>query len=141
MQRGSLTSDFELLLVNADPTSGTVRVGLSRSAGPIGDRGPGSVVQLTFRIRPDASPGQAIVNLRESLNGTTTALNEGGLDLNPDPSDRVGDVLDGAITVLRPRRLGMWSAIWCSRPCLSRAAASDVVRAFLSGRRGDIAPR
>lgn len=141
VQRGSLTSDFELLLVNADPTSGTVRVGLSRSAGPIGDRGPGSVVQLTFRIRPDASPGQAIVNLRESLNGTTTALNEGGLDLNPDPSDRVGDVLDGAITVLRPRRLGdvvrdlVFAAV--SEP----SRASDVVRAFLSGRRGDIAPR
>jgi hypothetical protein len=62
------------------------------------------VLRITFRIKPNAPRGRAVINLRESVGETTTQLNEGGLDLNPDPSDVAGDVLDGAITVRPGRR-------------------------------------
>jgi hypothetical protein len=95
VERGSLTVDFDLMLAHVDRQSGTLRVGLSRSAGPIADRGSGSVVLLTFRIWADARAGRAVINLQQRVGQTTTQLNEGGLDLNPDPSDRAGDALDG----------------------------------------------
>ena len=99
VQRGRLTADFDLMIVNLDAAAGTVRVGLSRSLGPIEDRGPGSVLLLTFQIKPDAPPGQAIINLRRDLAPTQTQLNEGWLVLGPAPSNRAGDILDGVITV------------------------------------------
>ena len=94
-----MTGDFDLFLANRDDAAGTLRVGLGRSAGPITGRGSGSVIRITFRIKDGAPAGPAIINLRQSLEGTTTQLNEGGLDLNPDPSDQAGDGLDGLITV------------------------------------------
>jgi hypothetical protein len=97
--RGSLTGDFDLFAVNWDREAGTLRVGLGRSAGPIGGRGSGSVLAITFRIRPDAPPGPAVINLRHRLDPVTTQLNEGGLELVPEPSDEAGDVLDGLVAV------------------------------------------
>jgi hypothetical protein len=131
--RGSLTADFDLLLVNHDPAAGTLRLGLSRSLGSIDDRGSGSVVLLTFRIQDNAPAGRALINLRERVEQTATALNEGGLDLNPAPSDRAGDVLDGAITVLRPRRLAhaVRDLVFARRELLPRETV-DVVSALLA---------
>lgn len=100
---GSLTSDFDLFLPNVDAAAGTIRIVMARTLGTITGRGSGSVVRITFRVRDDAPAGRAIVNLRQSVAGVTTQLNEGGLDLNPDPTDAAGDVLDGRITVVRPR--------------------------------------
>ncbi|HXG11332.1 MAG TPA: cohesin domain-containing protein [Gemmataceae bacterium] len=102
VERGSLTADFDLFAVRLDPERGTVRVGLGRTAGPISGRGGGSVVQITFRVKDGAPAGRAVINLRSSLDVTRTQLNEGRLDLNPDPSDTAGDPLDGVVTV--PRR-------------------------------------
>jgi hypothetical protein len=101
---GSLTGDFDVFGVNLDAQAGTLRVGLGRTAGAISGRGSGSVIEITFRVLPNAPPGRAIVNLREDLGQTRTRLNEGGLDLNPSPSNDDGDALDGAIRVmgLRP---------------------------------------
>ncbi|HXG12767.1 MAG TPA: hypothetical protein VNK04_23615, partial [Gemmataceae bacterium] len=100
------TADFDLFAVNLDRQAGTIRVGLGRSAGPITGRGSGSVLEITFRITRRAPAGRAVINLQHRLGVTTTQLNEGGLDLNPDPSDQAGDALDGVIRVLgraRPR--------------------------------------
>lgn len=99
LYRGSLTGDFDLFSANLDAQAGTLRVALGRIAGPIDSRGSGSVLEITFRIRPDAPPGQAIVNLLADLAPTYTQLNEGGLVLIPAPSDEAGDALDGLITV------------------------------------------
>jgi hypothetical protein len=106
VQRGSLTGDFDLLIVNHDAAAGTIRVGLGRTLGPVSERGGGSVLELRFRVKADAQPGRAVVNLRERLDGTRTLLNEGGLVLGPAPTDHAGDELDGAITIVRgqPRR-------------------------------------
>jgi hypothetical protein len=101
VRRGRLTGDFDLFLANLDAGAGTLRVGMGRSAGPITGRGGGSVLWLTFRVRSDAPSGRAVINLRHDLGGTSTQLNEGGLDLNPDPSNEAGDALDGQITILR----------------------------------------
>jgi hypothetical protein len=104
VKRGSLTADFDIFVVNHDAQAGTVRIVLARTAGRIFGRGSGSVAQLTFRVRDDAPAGRTIINLRQNLGSTTTQLNEGGLDLNPDPSNRAGDVLDGWVMILPRRR-------------------------------------
>jgi hypothetical protein len=104
VRRGRLTRDFDLFATNIDADAGTIAVGLGRSAGPIGDRGAGSILRLTFRIKADAPAGRAVVNLRESLGTMRTQVNEGAFDLNPDPSDTAGDVLDGVIRVLATDR-------------------------------------
>src|SRR5262249_11927941 len=101
-RRGRLTRDFDLFATNIDADAGTIAVGLGRSAGPIEGRGAGSVLLLTFRIRTDAPAGRAIVNLREQLGTMRTQVNEGAFDLNPDPSDQGGAVLDGVIRVVAP---------------------------------------
>jgi hypothetical protein len=100
VERGSLIADFDLVGINLDREAGTIQAGIARTAGPIQDRGGGSVLLLTFRVRDDAPPGTALINLRRGLGLLTTQLNEGGLDLIPDPSDEAGDVLDGWITLL-----------------------------------------
>lgn len=100
VRRGKLTADFDLFAVNLDPQSGTIRAGLGRSAGPISRRGKGSILLITFRIRTNAVSGRTTINLRQELGTTFTQFNEGGLVLNPAPSDRAGDVLDGVITIL-----------------------------------------
>jgi ELWxxDGT repeat protein len=100
VRRGSLTRDFDLFVTNVDPAAGTVRVGLGRTAGPIHGRGTGSGLLLAFRVRDDAPPGRAVINLRQRLGGTATQLNEGGLVLHPAPSDRAGDRLDGLLRVV-----------------------------------------
>ncbi|HXG11446.1 MAG TPA: hypothetical protein VNK04_16955, partial [Gemmataceae bacterium] len=102
VRRGSLTADFDLFAVHTDPQSATIRVGLGRSAGPINGQGPGSVIEVVFRIRPDAPPGAAIINLRRDLAATVTQLNEGGLVLVPAPDNAAGDALDGGIIVAGP---------------------------------------
>jgi hypothetical protein len=112
VRRGNLTADFDLFAVNHDEKAATIRVGLGRTAGPIEGRGSGSVVLITFRIRTQAQPGKAIVNLRRAVGDTFTQLNDGGLDLNPDPRDRAGDRLDGLIQVqrqARDRALAAWA--------------------------------
>lgn len=111
VKRGSLTRDFDLFQTNLDAEAGTLRVALGRSAGPVTGRGAGSVLGLVFRIRRDAPAGSAVVNLHHHLGNTRTQLNEGGLDLNPDPTDDGQDPLDGLITiretVARGRRIGI----------------------------------
>jgi subtilisin-like proprotein convertase family protein len=105
VRRASLTADFDLFLANGDASAGTLRVGLARMLGPIDGQGPGSVLEIVFRIRPDAPPGKAFVNLRQAVGSTRTQLNEGGLVLTPAPSDVAGDALDGAVLVREwPRR-------------------------------------
>jgi hypothetical protein len=99
IQRGSITNDFDLFQVNLDNTAGTIRVALGRTAGPISGRGSGSLLTIGFRIKPAAPPGGTIINLRQDLAPTTTQLNEGGLVLNPAPSNTAGDALDGLITI------------------------------------------
>lgn len=99
VQLGSLTADFDLFVVNLDAVAGVLRIGLGRTEGPISGRGSGSVVQITFHVRADAPAGGAIINLRQDYGTTTTQLNEGGLDLIPDPSNEAGDLLDGLVTI------------------------------------------
>jgi hypothetical protein len=99
LRRGRLTRDFDLFAVHRDAEAGALRVGLGRSAGPVGDRGGGSVLLLTFRVRADAPAGTAVINLRQRLGQTVTQVNEGTFDLNPDPSDAAGDALDGLIRI------------------------------------------
>jgi ELWxxDGT repeat protein len=102
VRRGTLTGDFNLFAVHVDAEAGTIRIGLGRSAGGITGRGGGSLVLITFRVRADAPAGAAVINLRHDLGAMTTLLNEGGLVLNPEPSNAEGDPLDGLITVLGP---------------------------------------
>lgn len=104
VRRGTLTADFELFSVNVDPDAGTIQVGLARLAGPLSGEGAGSVIEIVFRVRENAEPGLAVINLRERLGPTLTQLNEGGLDLIPDPRDEAGDPLDGSIVVPGPIR-------------------------------------
>jgi hypothetical protein len=104
VRRGSLTRDFDLFAQNVDGEAGTLRVGLGRSAGPVQGRGAGSLVVVTFRIRTDAPARAVVLNLRRSLGQTVTQVNEGNFDLNPDPSDAVGDALDGLIRILPPAK-------------------------------------
>lgn len=99
IRRGDLTSDFDLFFANHNAETGTLRVGLGRTAGPISGQGSGNVLEITFRIRRDAPSGKAVINLLEQLSPTITQLNEGGLVLNPAPSDEAGDVLDGLVTI------------------------------------------
>jgi hypothetical protein len=106
IERGDLTGDFDLFAVNPDSSDGLLRVALGRSAGPLFGRGSGSVLQITFHVRDDAPAGGAVINLRQGLGALTTQLNEGGLDLIPDPSDEEGDVLDGLITILAAETAG-----------------------------------
>ncbi|HXG09446.1 MAG TPA: PQQ-dependent sugar dehydrogenase [Gemmataceae bacterium] len=98
VEPGTLTGDFDLFQTNPQP--GTLRAALARLAGPIAGRGAGSVLEVVFRIRSDAPPGPAVINLLEELAPTRTWLNEGGLVLTPAPSDAAGDLLDGQIIVL-----------------------------------------
>lgn len=100
VQRGSLTGDFDLFATSQDSRDGTIRAGLGRWEGPLFGRGSGSVLTITFRVRAGAPAGRAAINLLHGLGPLTTQLNEGGLDLIPDPSDEEGDVLDGLIVVL-----------------------------------------
>jgi hypothetical protein len=102
--RGTLTADFNVFGVRQDDAAGTIGVILGRTDGPVTGRGSGSVLQITFRIRNDAPRGGAVINLRSSSGAVTTQLNDGGLVLNPEPSDESGDALDGLVTVLGPRR-------------------------------------
>jgi hypothetical protein len=106
VRRGSLTRDLDMFLANVDPSVGSVRVGVGRTHGPIMQSG--SVLEMVFRVRDDARAGLAAIILRQGIDGTITALNEGGLVLNPDPTDRAGDVLDGLVRVAHPphRRRG-----------------------------------
>jgi hypothetical protein len=101
VRRGSLTGDFDLFGVNLDNETGTIRVGLGRTAGPLAGRGSGSVLQITFHVKRSAPRGATIINLRQNINQTLTALNDGGLDLVPDPSNRAGDALDGRLLIVR----------------------------------------
>ncbi len=96
---GTLTSDFDTFLVNLDPAAGTIQVGMGRLLGPISTQAPGSLLEITFHIRPLAQSGDAIINLREHIGLTFTTLNEDGIPLNPAPSDQAGDALDGKIAV------------------------------------------
>lgn len=113
VRRGSLTESFDLFGINVDAQAGTIRAGLGRSAGPI-EGGGGSVLLITFRVRPNTPAGRTVINLRGQWGSTTTQLNEGGLDLNPAPSDRAGDVLDSVLQILaadvasRRRQLGRY---------------------------------
>jgi sugar lactone lactonase YvrE len=100
VRRGSLTGDFEVFGVNLDARAGTIRVALGRTAGAVTGRGSGSVLEITFRVKPNALPGRAIINLRQSVNQTRTLLNDGGLELNPSPSNEAGDALDGVIRIM-----------------------------------------
>jgi hypothetical protein len=115
VRRGTLTASFDLFAVHVDAAAGTIRVGLGRSAGPITGTGTGDVLQVMVRIKPDAPAGRAALNLRRQLGAISTQLNEGGLDLIPDPSDAAGDLLDGAITVRGHR-----AKLRFSLPSLSR---------------------
>jgi hypothetical protein len=99
VQRGSLTTDFNLFESNPDHALGTLRVGMGR-IGPLPGPGGGSLMRLNFRIRAGAPAGAAVINLRQSQGGTLTQLNEGGLVLTPAPSNDAGDAIDGRITVL-----------------------------------------
>lgn len=133
--RGSLTEDFDLMLVNR--TKGTIRVGLGRTAGAISDRGSGSVLRITFRIRSGAATGRTIINLLEKVGTTTTQLNEGALDLNPDPSNRAGDALDGVVRIgerRTPTSAGGWLAGVGSRVPL-QTPLSELVGALLQSRK------
>lgn len=102
--RGSLTRNFDLFAVNHDAEAGTLRVGLGRSAGALSGSPNGSVLLITFRIKPDAFEGPTVINLRQNVEGMATLLNEGGLTLNPSPSNTASDGLDGIITVIRRRQ-------------------------------------
>ncbi|HXG13293.1 MAG TPA: cohesin domain-containing protein [Gemmataceae bacterium] len=102
IRRGLLTADFDLFAAVLDLEAGTIRVGMGRSAGPVRGLARGGVLEITFRIKEDAPPGPAVVNLLRDLDSVTTQLNEGGLDLIPDPSNETGDVLDGQVTVAGP---------------------------------------
>jgi hypothetical protein len=102
VRRGRLTRDFDLFAVQRDNEAGTLTVALGHRAGPVSERGAGSLLQILVRIRPDAPAGPTVINLRQRLGTATTQLNEGGLDLNPDPSDEAGDPLDGRL-VVRPQ--------------------------------------
>src|SRR5262249_35768325 len=147
---GSLTGDFDLFLANLDTAAGTVRLGLGRGAGPIADRGSGSVALLTFHIRADAPPGPAVINLLHNLDRVSTLLNEGGLVLNPEPSNEAGDPLDGLITVSENRPATVASVVVndgaAARVTSMTVTFSSVVRflgnpadAFrLLGPRGDV---
>jgi hypothetical protein len=103
VRRGGLTGDFDLFQTNVDQRTGTLRVALGRTVGPITGRGSGSVLWLRFRIRDHAPPGQALINLRRGVGMILTNLNEGGLTLTPTPDDAAGDALDGVITVAPTR--------------------------------------
>jgi hypothetical protein len=129
VQRGSLTGDFDLFLVNHDAAAGNLRIGLGRTAGPIRGRESGSVVELRFRIKADAPIGRAVVNLRNDLLGSRTLLNEGGLVLGPTPSNAAGDVLDGAITVQR-FRLPAVQRVVMTDGSGQRTQAADVLAAL-----------
>lgn len=109
VRRGSLTADFDLFMVNGDAEAGTVRISLGRTAGPIDDRGEGTVVGLTFRVRADAPVGPTPLNLRERVGQTSTRLNDGGLTLTPAPSDAAGDPLDSRLLILPEEpKVGAW---------------------------------
>ena len=76
VRRGSLTRDFDLFLHNLDPSAGTLRVGLARTAGALAG-GRGSVLEIVFRVRADAPAGRATINLRQEFGvGPTSALPE-----------------------------------------------------------------
>ncbi|HXG09846.1 MAG TPA: cohesin domain-containing protein [Gemmataceae bacterium] len=124
VRRGSLTHDFDLFATNVDPAAGTIRAGLGRAAGPVSGRGSGSVLLIAFRIKARAPAGQAAINLRAGLGPTVTQLNDGTLDLNPDPSDQAGDALDGAILVRKGRRAAQDGRM------VSAAAIDEVFRRF-----------
>jgi DNA-binding beta-propeller fold protein YncE len=125
VRRGSLTSDFDLFVVNLDQQAGTLRAGLGRSAGAIKGRGAGSVLTIQFRVKGNAPQGRTILNLRRSLGQTLTQLNEGRLVLEPAPRDDAGDALDGAIRILGNERP--------PRPAAARAADTGLLSTLLEG--------
>jgi glucose/arabinose dehydrogenase len=98
VRRGSLTADFELFAFNPDPKNGTLLAALGR-AQPLSGRGGGSVLEITFQVKPDAPAGPAVINLLHGMKSLITSLNEGDFPLNPAPSDETGDALDGRIDV------------------------------------------
>jgi hypothetical protein len=97
-QQGSVASGFTLSLPLPDAQAGTAKISLEADA-PISGRGSGSLVRLNFRVKADAPPGPAIVNLRQNVDTFFTQLNGGGLPLSPAPDNIAGDALDGRITV------------------------------------------
>lgn len=130
VRRGTLTGDFDVFLVNHANPAGTLRIGLGRTAGPIVGVGAGSVAEITFRVRESAPAGRAFINLRESLGETWTALNEGGLDLNPDPTDSPRDAVDGGIIVVAAR--SPLTRTWIERRITPQPATAAVDQFFAS---------
>src|SRR5207245_2869269 len=91
-----------------DSGAGTIKVSESRTAGPITGQGSGSVLTITFHVRPTPPPGGAVVNLRERLTDTLTQLhgtdpanpvNDYYFVLQPAPTDAPTDSVDGLVTV------------------------------------------
>jgi hypothetical protein len=60
----------------------------------------GNAILMDFTAKADASSGGSPVDLKQTLNGTATALNEGGLTLIPAPTDSSNDSVDGVVTIL-----------------------------------------
>ena len=103
---GSLLKGFDSFAVSLDKSAGIIRLSATRSAGPLEGFGGGSVALIGFRIKDNAPPGAAIINLLQNAGTTQTLL--GGtdaqghdffFDLEPQPSNAAGDALDGRIIV------------------------------------------
>ncbi len=109
--RGSLTQTFDNFTVNLDRAAGIIYIsgyrGLVSGGVVSGEWSGGSLALITFQVKPDAPAGPAIINLLENAGSARTALggtdaqgNDFLFDLEPRPSNAVGDVLDGRINVL-----------------------------------------
>ncbi|HXG09537.1 MAG TPA: Calx-beta domain-containing protein, partial [Gemmataceae bacterium] len=105
VQKGTLTSDFDVFLANTNPAPsasppipGAIRVGLGRTAGPITGRGAGSILQINFRVRAGAVDGPAFINLMEKIDPrdgsqiTTTGLEYENPPLGSQTGIAVSDV-------------------------------------------------
>jgi len=60
----------------------------------------GNAILMDFTAKAGAASGASPVDLKQTLNGTATALNEGELTLMPAPTNSSNDSVDGLVTIL-----------------------------------------
>src|SRR5262249_26871562 len=88
--------------VNIDNVNGTIRGTQAWSVANPPDISQGALVHLatfTFQVASNATPGPTVLNLKDVITRTVTAINGGQVTLNPAPTAAATDPVDATVTI------------------------------------------